>query len=105
MYSIHFREAALRLYEYFGSMRKTADALKVSIASISRWTKEINPKKRSRQCSKTTDAVVAFVKNSIHDNPSITCSEIRQEIYNLFNYTISRQLVHLILKRLDFSYT
>ena len=41
MYHISFRQATLNLYSYFGSMRKTALVLKVSVASISRWTRRI----------------------------------------------------------------
>ena len=39
MYHESFRKAVLTLYHYFGSMRRTAAVLKVSVASISRWSK------------------------------------------------------------------
>jgi hypothetical protein len=36
MYHESFKKAVVTLYEYFGSMRRTAAVLKVSIASVSR---------------------------------------------------------------------
>ena len=36
MYPVDYRIATLQLYNYFQSMRKTSEALNVSIASISR---------------------------------------------------------------------
>ena len=44
MYALEFRKAVVQLYYFFNSMRKTSQALKISIPSISRWTKNINPK-------------------------------------------------------------
>lgn len=104
MYSISFRESVLRVYEYFGSMRKTATILKVSIASISRWAKNINPLKRQRRQTKVTDAMISLVKLLINKNPSICCKEIVEEIKIAFEVEISKQLVHLIIQRLGFSY-
>lgn len=104
MYSISFRESVLRVYEYFGSMRKTATILKVSIASISRWAKNINPLKHQRRPIKVTDAMISLVKLLINKNPSICCKEIVEEIKNAFEVEISKQLVHLIIQRLGFSY-
>jgi hypothetical protein len=37
MYHESFKKTVL--YEYFGSMRRTAAVLKISIASVSRWSK------------------------------------------------------------------
>ena len=44
MYALEFRKAVVQLYYFFNSMRKTSQALKISIPSIRRWTKNINPK-------------------------------------------------------------
>ena len=104
MYSIEFRKVVLQLYDYFQSMRKTAEALKISISSISRWTKNICPKQRTRRCIKTSDALVAFIKNIISSRPATSCPEIVAEINKVFGFLVSKQLVHLILQRLGFSF-
>jgi hypothetical protein len=52
-----FRKAVLQLYTYFNSMRKTALALKISIASISRWTKKLEPKQYVRKNIKTSSSM------------------------------------------------
>jgi DNA invertase Pin-like site-specific DNA recombinase len=57
MYPLEFRKAVLQLYTYFNSMRKTALALKISIASISRWTKKLEPKQYVRKNIKTSSSM------------------------------------------------
>jgi DNA-binding MarR family transcriptional regulator len=61
MYPLEFREAVIQLYNYFNSMRRTALVLKVSIATISRWTKTLEPKKYVRKNIKTSDALKSFI--------------------------------------------
>jgi uncharacterized protein YerC len=70
MYPVDFRIAVLKLYDYFQSMRKTAKAMKVSIASISRWNSSLQPKQRHRKPVKLSDAMVLFVQQNILKNPS-----------------------------------
>jgi hypothetical protein len=52
-----FRKAVIQLYNYFNSMRRTALVLKVSIATISRWTKTLEPKKYVRKNIKTSSSM------------------------------------------------
>lgn len=104
MYSIEFRKAVLKLYDYFQSMRKTAKALNVSISSISRWTKDIVPKFRQRVATKTSDALVAFIKNYVLNNPATTSVDVASQVHQHFGFSISKQLVHLIFQRLGFSF-
>lgn len=104
MYSIEYRKAVLKLYDYFQSMRKTAKALNVSIASISRWTKDLYPKIRQRVATKTSDALVAFIKHFVSTNPATTSIEIAAQVYKHFEFSISKQLINVILQRLGFSF-
>ena len=104
MYSIGFRIAALYLYDYFKSLRKTAAVLKVSIASLSRWNACIEIKKWDRKCTKTTDALRNFVSIEVNANPCISCPLLCLKIKECFDINISRQLVHLIIKDLNFSF-
>lgn len=104
MYPVDFRAAALKLYDYFQSMRKTAKALNVSVASLSRWNKSLYPKERLRSKLKLSDAMVIFVQQLVTSNPSLKCIDIAKKVNSEFNVNVSRQLVHLILKRLDYSF-
>jgi len=94
----------LKLYDYFQSMRKTAVALGISVSTICRWTKEIQIKTRKRQKTKMTEVLVAFVKNLIVQDPTITCTKIVKTIHTSMDMIVSRQLVHLILRKLDYTY-
>jgi len=104
MYSLEFRKAVIQLYKYFNSMRKTALALNISIASISRWTKNIEPKNYVRQNTKTSEALKSFILLKISEKPYMTCKEICALIYQHFNINVSKQLVHLIIKQSNMSY-
>jgi transposase len=104
MYSVDFRQAVLTLYDYFQSMRKTAKAMNVSISSISRWSKDMNPKTRKRPSVKTSDALVAFIKSYVSWKPASTSIEIALQVKEEFNFPVSKQLVHLILRRIGFSF-
>ena len=104
MYPIDYRRATLLLYDYFQSMRKTSDALKVSIASISRWSKRIDPKKKQGIRTKLSDAMVICVQHAISKDPSLKCTELVALVKETFNVSVSRQLVHMILKRLNYSF-
>ena len=99
MYAVDFRKAVLQLYSYFNSMRKTAIALNVSVASISRWTKRIDPKQYTKRQVKTSEVLVTYILTQISQKPYLTCKEICKMIHTKFSFQVSRQLVHLILKR------
>lgn len=104
MYALEFRKAVVQLYYFFNSMRKTSHALKISIASISRWTKNINPKKYNRKTIKTSDALKSFVVLKLSEKPYMSCIELCECIYSTFNIHISKQLVHTIIKTSGLSY-
>jgi transposase len=85
-------------------MRKTAKALNISIASLSRWSKSISPKERKRSKVKLSDAMIVYIQQLVTSNPSFKCIDLVSKVNKEFNVNISRQLVHLILKRLGFSF-
>ena len=105
MYAVAFREAALRVYSFLGSMRKTSQALNVSVASICRWVQRLLPKQRTSSPTKVSEALVAFVSQYVQQRPASTCAELVGEINKALCLQVSRQLVYTILvKRLGFSF-
>lgn len=104
MYSLELRTVALRLYEHFGSMRKTSNAINISIASISRWCKRIHPIKRQKSTKAYVRALSSFVNLQLTNDKLTTCKEIVKSIFDTFSISISRQLVHVIVKSLGFSF-
>jgi transposase len=104
MYEIGIRKTAVCLYNYFKSLRKTSAALKISIASISRWARCIDIKTRIRSSPKTSEALKCFIQNQLLIHPCITCPFICIEVQKVFGFSVSRQLVHTIIKKLDFTY-
>lgn len=105
MHSIDVRKIAIHLYEYFNSMRKAAKALNnVSVSSICRWCKSLYPKKRICKPIILSEAMKLYIQQLIFSNPSLKCIDIAQKVNKVFNTQISRQLVHIVLKKLNFSY-
>ena len=60
MYSIGFRDAAIKLYDFLGNMKKVSKALKCGVATIWRWVnKGIHNKKRTdKPRNKMTTTVI-----------------------------------------------
>lgn len=96
MYLLPFREAVLRVYEHFGSMRKAATICKVSVASISRWTRDSRPKARAKRRHGTlSDALVGSVRAFLTERTRCSSLEVVQFIKQSWGFLVSRQLVHL----------
>lgn len=104
MYDIGFRIAALKLYSYFLSLRKTSKILNISISTISRWNANICIKKRNRIPVKNSEALRNFVKTQTTINPCITCPILCAKIQESFKFSVSRQLVNIIMKQVNFSF-
>ena len=98
MYSIEYRKAILKLYQYFKSMRKVSKCMNVSIASISRWNNRLEPKTRIRNKSKASEALRVFVVHLAVSKVCLTCKQISTIVATEFGFSISRQLIHVILK-------
>ena len=104
MYDIGFRIAALKLYSYFLSLRKTSKILNISISTISRWNANICIKKRNRIPVKNSEALRNFVKTQTTINPCITCPILCAKIQESFKFSVSRQLVNIIMKQVNISF-
>lgn len=104
MFHTSFRIAALKLYEYFGSMRQAAKALNVSVASICRWSKNKPTSPRRARCSSITDAIRASVQHFLQTSTCLSSIQVVEHIHRAFDVSVSRQLAHLLIKRLGFSY-
>lgn len=107
MHSLDFRRAVLMVYDYMGSMRRAAAALKVSTASISRWSRDhdklvgVWPRRGSR----VSEAMVAMIKLRLREHPSTSASQLRQHLSDSFGVKVSRQLISLVLRtRLGYSW-
>jgi transposase len=105
MYSSSVRNLVLTVYAYFQSMRKTAKACRVSIASICRWTKRPEPKKRG-VCKKplVTDALVASVDIFLRAQTRCSSHDVIEHVHSAWALRISRQLAHCIIRRLGFTW-
>ena len=102
MYHVQYRRAALAVYEFFGSMRKAAAALHVSIASICRWCKRVEPVLR-RRCTKAGAAIEEYVRSRLLHQPCTTCRDLVADIDRVFSVSVSRQLVQIVVRRLGFT--
>ena len=104
MYQVPFRDAVLRLYDYFGSMRRTAAVMKISVSTIHRWSKERLPRCRARKPTKVTDAMIGCVSLFLRTTTRFSSKEVVGHVRSMLGIQISRQLAHLIIKRLGFTY-
>lgn len=106
MYTRGFREAALRLYEHSGSMRHTARALKISVASVCRWTKRISPVRRQsvRGTATLNPALRAIVREVLLRQPATSCVQLTAHIQEVLGIRLSRQLVHCIVRSEGFTH-
>lgn len=104
MHSVDFRKAALMLYGYFRSMRKVSRILKVSIASISRWCKRIDPLPHSNKPRKFSEECRLTVKSMLLNDPLLSCQEIVAKIAETCNVEVSKQLISVVIRKLGFTY-
>lgn len=94
----------MRLLEFFGSMRKTAMALGIGVATVSRWSKRIQPLKRHCRPNTMSQAVKDIIFTCLSSSPCFTCDELCQHIFTVTNTTVSRSLVLNVVHSLGFSY-
>ena len=99
MHSLDYRIAAVRIYEFLGSMRKAAKAVGVGVASISRWSKTINPTGWPSRGSKIIPAMEAAMKLALEREPYTSAAELRHHLEERFDIKVSRQLVALVLRK------
>jgi len=98
MRSVDYRVCCLRIYNYFGSMRKASKIMNVGVASISRWSKRIDVAKWPSRGSKIVDAVEAVIKIVLDREPYTTARQLQHRIKTEFCLDVSRQLVSLTVR-------
>jgi transposase len=104
MYPISFRQTAMMVYHYLGSLRQTSKALNVGIATLHRWDKCITCKRKTRKCTVVKEAIVGVIRNLLQTTTLCSCMEIVAHVDKILGIRISRQLAHLIVKQLGYSY-
>ena len=104
MYHESFRKAVMTLYHYFGSMRRTAAVLKVSVASISRWSKSGVISQPCKRPTMITSAIKESVRVFLEGETRLSSIDVVNHIRTTFGITISRQLAHVIIRRLGFTF-
>ena len=104
MYHESFRKAVLTLYHYFGSMRRTAAVLEVSVASISRWSKSGVISQPCKRPTMITSAIKESVRVFLERETRLSSIDVVNHIRTTFGFTISRQLAHVIIRRLGFTF-
>lgn len=105
MHPIEYRLAVVKMYDFFGSMRKISKALNVSTASISRLCKRLHPLKWQSREPKILPAIESAIKIILFDHPCTSASDLRFQIRDRFGIDVSRQLVALTLsKKMKYSW-
>ena len=88
------------LYQHFGNMKLTANALKIGIGTVWRWkTKGIVKKERTKV--PFSEALLCFVKAKLLHQNYLTQKELIQHIKEAFNTDLSRQCIATILRILN----
>jgi hypothetical protein len=90
MYSLEYRKCVMHLYGIMGSLRAVASVVQPSIATISRWFKDIQPKHSSRENKpKTiTEDMLAAMQVYVFENPAHSTSRVRQFLVDMFGIVV-----------------
>jgi len=100
MFTVGFREAATRAYTQLKSLRKVSELLNVSISSLSRWCHRLNPKRWRRSPRVLTEKIVDIIRFALKDDTTrCSCSSILEYLERHHGIRISRQLVHLVVRK------
>ena len=108
MYPLDRRKQSHFLYKIFKSLRKTAFLLQVSHTTISRWLKEeISSKKiydtSNRLRNSKSYKIVDTIKLIIQNNPFISLHQLKYKIQELFNFSVSKELLRTIIRKNKYS--
>lgn len=104
MYPIAFREAALRVYTFFGSLRKAASALRIGIATLCRWVHCVQPLHRAGTPVKMLLPIQVAIDNFLKSSTCMSATYVVEYVKLHFSLSISRQLAHTVIKRLGYTY-
>jgi transposase len=103
-YKLPFREAAVKLYHFFGNMKVTANVLGIGVATIWRWLNGyLHPKKREYKPYKLTNAILDFLKCLVSKHPTLSQVEMSEKLKETFGIYFSRQCIKCALTKLGFS--
>lgn len=104
MYPVAFREAALRVYRFFGSLRKAAAAVGVGVATLCRWAQCSLPATRPFMPRKVTQDVVDSIHKLLKADTCLSAVAVLTHVKDEFDIDISRQLAHCVVRRLGYTY-
>lgn len=104
MHAVPIRRLVLRVYAFLGSMRQTARVCSVSVASISRWLRRIEPLPYSGRTPMLSDAIVDSVQTFLTSATRFSSLEVVQFLEDKWKINASRQLAHCIVRRLGFTF-
>ena len=108
MYPIEYRKVVLNIYNVLNSLRAVATLVRgPSIATISRWVKDINPKhgQRSNKLSTITNEMLEALRVCLARNPILRSHDLKIVLNEQFGINVSRQLVQLaVSKRLGHTF-
>ena len=83
--------SSFELQQHFGSMRQTAKALSVSVASISRWSKRLYPLQRKPSTTPSVAPVIRdIVRTRLNVAPCTTCIELRNHVFQTTQMLVSK---------------
>lgn len=102
MYQKGFRDAALRVYDFVRSVRKTSKILNIAKSTFQRWKRNSTANKQS-VLSKRQATIQAAVRKYITENPFTTCNQLRNIIKQSLGVNASRQFIAVVIKRNGFS--
>jgi len=102
MYPIDRRNIARNVYAALKSLRKSAVVLQCSHTTVSRWLKG-DRKAYSRNQPTKSQTVVEVLKTMIQNDPFISILRMKTIIKETFEFSISSELVRLIIKKLGLS--
>jgi len=96
----------MRAYAQLKSLRKVSEVLNVSISSLSRWCHRLSPKNRRHSPRVLTKKIVDIIRFALKDDTTrCSCSGILEYLERHHGIHISRQLVHLVVrKRLNYTF-
>lgn len=101
MFSIDFRQAAVRLYESLRSFRKVARLFGCGTTSVHRWVRKgvRCVENRKARASLLTHDVVLAIKVFLQSHPFSTAEEVQKKILETFQVNISRELARLAIQK------
>ena len=106
VYSCDFKIAAIKAYNYIASLRQVSNIFSVSISTLSRWNNSNGHNTslcKKRRPSKISDALVAFIKQSLMNNPFMTRTDLKNMIRDVFGISVSETLVGTCIQKSGFT--